>query len=46
MSDDKIQKTLSECRKEFVYSYAYLQDGKASERIVDAVVKTIETKHH
>ncbi|UTB33110.1 MAG: UDP-N-acetylglucosamine 2-epimerase [Methanobacterium sp. ERen5] len=42
--NDKIQKTLAECRKKFVYNYAYLQDGKASTRIVDAIIKIIESK--
>ncbi|AEG18377.1 CDP-glycerol--poly(glycerophosphate) glycerophosphotransferase [Methanobacterium paludis] len=44
MYDDKIRKNLAECRKRFVYNYVYLQDGKASERIVDGIVKMIESK--
>ena len=40
----KIQKDLKECREKFIYEYAYLQDGKASERIVNEIVKVIENK--
>lgn len=39
ISNDKIQKTLAQCREEFVYNYAYLQNGKASERVVEAIIK-------
>lgn len=42
--DEEVIKQLSKCRDEFVYNYAYLKDGKASERIVDAIVKIIESK--
>lgn len=43
--DDKVIKQLSKCRDEFVYNYAYLKDGKASERIADSIVKIIESKN-
>ncbi|MEN6552516.1 MAG: CDP-glycerol glycerophosphotransferase family protein [Methanobacterium sp.] len=40
--NDKIRDKLADNRKKFVYNYAYIQDGKASERICDAIIKMIE----
>ena len=33
----EIQRKLAEARHRFVYEYAYLQDGKASQRIVNLI---------
>ena len=45
LNDVNVIKKLSKCRKKFVHDYAYLKDGKASERIADAIVKMIESNN-
>lgn len=40
--DEKIRENLARQRKKFVYEYAYVQDGKASERVANLVLRLIE----
>ena len=39
--DDQEKKKQEEVRKQLIYDFAYLQDGKATERIVDIITQTI-----
>lgn len=38
----KVQKKLANARKKFVYEHAYIQDGKASERVANVIIQMIE----
>lgn len=40
--DEEIREKLKKARKKFVYDYAYIQDGKATERVVNLIGKMIE----
>lgn len=40
--DDNIQAKLKEARQAFVYKYAYLQDGRASQRFADLITDMIQ----
>lgn len=42
LEDDDVSENLREKRKEFVMKYAYLQDGRASERIAKSIVEMVE----
>jgi CDP-glycerol glycerophosphotransferase (TagB/SpsB family) len=39
--DPEVRRKLSEARRKFVYEYAYLQDGKASQRVANLIEKMI-----
>jgi len=40
--NDHARKKLAEARKKFVYEHAYIQDGKASERVANLIVQMIK----
>jgi glycosyltransferase involved in cell wall biosynthesis len=40
--NEAIRRKLAEGRRQFVYEYAYKQDGKASKRVVDLIIQMIE----
>ena len=40
--NSEIRKKLADARKRFVYEHAYIQDGKASERVVNLIVQMME----
>jgi CDP-glycerol glycerophosphotransferase (TagB/SpsB family) len=40
--DEKIREKLAKQREKFVYEYAYIQDGKASERVANLILDLIE----
>lgn len=42
LHNDEVRARLAEKRKEFVYRYAYLQDGQAAKRVADLVTQMIE----
>jgi CDP-glycerol glycerophosphotransferase (TagB/SpsB family) len=42
--DLKVREKLAKARERFVYDYAYLQDGKASERVANLIVSLIEVQ--
>lgn len=44
LCDENIRNSLAERRKEFIYKYAYLQDGKAASRVAELVMQLCE-KH-
>ena len=40
--NEEIRKKLAEARKKFVYEHAYIQDGQATKRAVDLIMRMIE----
>ena len=40
----EVLQRLADARKKFVYEHAYIQDGKASERVVDLIENTVKIK--
>jgi UDP-N-acetylglucosamine:LPS N-acetylglucosamine transferase len=42
--DREIREKLEKARKDFVYDYSYIQDGKATERVVNLITRMIEEK--
>ena len=38
----EVREKLAEARKKFVYEHAYIQDGKATERVVNLIEQMIE----
>ena len=40
--NEEVSKRLAEARKNFIYEHAYIQDGKASKRVVDLIIQMIE----
>jgi hypothetical protein len=42
----EVRKNLAEARKKFVYEYAYKQDGPASKRVADLIIRMIEESKH
>ncbi len=42
--NEEASKRLAEARKKFVYEHAYLQDGRASERVVNLITQMIEAR--
>ena len=41
LHDEEVQAKLEDARRRFVYKYAYLQDGQASQRFADLVLSTL-----
>ena len=39
----EVREKLARCREKFVYEYAYIQDGRASERVAN-LIKSIATE--
>lgn len=40
--NEAVRKKLAEARKNFIYEHAYIQDGKASERVANLIIEIIE----
>jgi UDP-N-acetylglucosamine 2-epimerase len=44
--NEEVRKKLAEARKKFVYEYTYKQDGQASKRVADLIIRMIEESKH
>ena len=44
LNNEQLQRELAVGRKEFIYKYAYIQDGKASYRVAELISKMIENE--
>jgi CDP-glycerol glycerophosphotransferase (TagB/SpsB family) len=46
LENSEVREKLKENRKKFVYEHAYIQDGKATERVVNLIEKMIQESKH
>jgi hypothetical protein len=42
LQNEEVRERLGKAQEKFVYEYAYVQDGKASERVADLIMHTLE----